>query len=157
MTEESQTPGPKIFVDEDWKSSRVSRARRRATPTSEAPKAAKPEEERALPPPSLSLLANSLYLQASISLGFIPSPLSGKAEVNLAHAKHTIDTLAVLQQKPRGTARPEEDNLRGNVASVAHGLFVGGEGRSLSRGVQSLRRLVRAMPAIGIQPLPHCG
>ena len=111
MTEESQTPGPKIFVDEDWKSQVEAEREAASHPTSEAPKAAQPEEERALPPPSLSLLANSLYLQASISLGFIPNPLSGKAEVNLAHAKHTIDTLAVLQQKTEGNRTPEESEI----------------------------------------------
>ena len=111
MTEESQTPGPKIFVDEDWKSQVEAEREAASHPTSVAPKAAQPAEERALPPPSLALLANSLYLQASISLGFIPSPLSGKAEVNLAHAKHTIDTLAVLQQKTEGNRTPEETEI----------------------------------------------
>ena len=53
-------------------------------------------------------MANSLYLQAAISLGLLPNPFSGKAEANLAQAKHTIDTLEILQQKTNGNRTPEE-------------------------------------------------
>ena len=53
-------------------------------------------------------MANSLYLQATISLGLLPNPLSGKTEVKLSQAKHAIDTLEILQEKTTGNRTAEE-------------------------------------------------
>jgi hypothetical protein len=61
-----------------------------------------------LPPPDLTFLASNLYLQAIVSLGQVPDPVSGKAEVRLDHAKHMIDTLDMLQRKTEGNRTPEE-------------------------------------------------
>ena len=73
-----------------------------------AAEAGSPGRQSPLPPPSLTLLANSLYLQAAISLGLLPNPLSGKTEVNLPQAKHAIDTLEILQEKTTGNRTPQE-------------------------------------------------
>ena len=62
----------------------------------------------ALPPPSLTYLASTLYLQGAIGLGLLPNPVSGKSELQLPHAKHAIDTLQVLQEKTEGNRTPEE-------------------------------------------------
>ncbi len=61
-----------------------------------------------MPPASLTYLASSLYFQASMFLGLMPHPGSGKVEKNLPVAKHSIDMLEVLQQKTEGNRTPEE-------------------------------------------------
>jgi hypothetical protein len=61
-----------------------------------------------LPPPSFSFLVATLGGQASMSLGQLPNPLSGKSEVNLELAKHFIDTLAILEEKTEGNLTPDE-------------------------------------------------
>ena len=108
MAEENANVEKKIIVDEDWKSQvEAEREALRQSPQSSSP-AAEPASEQPLPPPSLSLLANSLYLQAAIALGLLPNPLTGKAQTQLPQAKHTIDMLAILQQKTEGNRTPEE-------------------------------------------------
>jgi hypothetical protein len=107
MTED---PAKKIIVDEDWKS-QVEREREaaRQEPAAEPaqPAGASPDVE--LPPATLTYLASSLYFQASMFLGLMPHPGSGKLEKHLPMAKHSIDMLEVLQQKTEGNRTPEEN------------------------------------------------
>ncbi len=112
MSEEEK----KIIIDEDWKS-RVEAEQEEAARQEEA-KQQKDEKEpvgtgsagpaEPLPPPSLSFLCGSLYLQAMIALGIVQNPVSGKAEVDIELAKHAIDTLAMLQEKTEGNRTDEE-------------------------------------------------
>lgn len=46
--------------------------------------------------------------QALIALGSVPNPLTGKTEVNLSLVQHTIDVLAMLQDKTQGNLTSEE-------------------------------------------------
>lgn len=103
----------KIIVDEDWKA-QVQAEKEAAT---QAPPADQPAAEAAadqpgadepMPPASLSYLIMSLSTQAWFALGQIPDPRTGKAEVHLPYARHTIDTLEVLEQKTQGNRSPEE-------------------------------------------------
>ena len=64
--------------------------------------------DRELPPPDLIFLASTLYLQAMVSLGLLPNPVSNEPKVNLPQAKHAIDTLQVLFDKTAGNRTPEE-------------------------------------------------
>jgi hypothetical protein len=67
-----------------------------------------------LPPPTLSFLVSSLYLQGMIALGMLPNPVTNKAEASFDQARHTIDMLAMLQEKTQGNRTPEEsDELEG--------------------------------------------
>ncbi len=45
------------------------------------------------------------------ALGKISNPLTGKAEVNLAAAKNTVDILMLLREKSRNNLTPEEAKL----------------------------------------------
>jgi hypothetical protein len=105
----TQDPEKKIIVDEDWKS-QVQREREAALKPSgaEPAHAARAAPAAELPPANLTYLASSLALQATMSLGLVPDPVSGKPEKNLPQAKHFIDTLEVLQQKTEGNRTPEE-------------------------------------------------
>ena len=47
----------------------------------------------------LSLLIVSLTTEACMMLGQIPDPRTGKGQVHLPYARHTIDMLEMLEQK----------------------------------------------------------
>ena len=68
-----------------------------------------------LPPPSFPLIIGSFAAQASIALGQVPNPLTGKTEINLDIAKHSIDTLVILQEKTKGNLTPDEATMLENV------------------------------------------
>jgi hypothetical protein len=111
MSDEPEPRERKIIVDEDWKSqveAEKEAARREEQPA--GPCQARPPSDAAGPllPPDLTVLAGSLYLQGMVALGLLPSPGSDKPEVHLDHAKHTVDTLQMLQDKTEGNRTPEE-------------------------------------------------
>jgi hypothetical protein len=64
-----------------------------------------------LPPPSFALIVASFAAQASVALGQVPNPMTGKSEVNLELAKHAIDSLAILEQKTKGNLAPDETGM----------------------------------------------
>jgi hypothetical protein len=64
-----------------------------------------------LPPPSFSFLVATLGGQASMALGQLPNPLSGKSEVDLDLAKHFIDTLTILDEKTKGNLTSDESAI----------------------------------------------
>ncbi|MGA2068878.1 MAG: DUF1844 domain-containing protein [Thermoguttaceae bacterium] len=113
MPDETSQPEKKIIVDEDWKSRveaerQAEAARGQAAKPQEPPGPPQPADETPLPPPTLSYLAGTLYLQGAIALGLLPNPVSGKSEPQLRHAQHIIDTLGVLQEKTEGNRTPAE-------------------------------------------------
>ncbi len=121
MSEEPKGQEKKIIIDEDWKgkvqAEKEAAARKQqsveSAPAESAPAESAPAESPSdaaepLPPPSLTFLASSLYLQGMVSLGLLPGPASDKPQVHLEHAKHTIDTLQMLQEKTEGNRTPDE-------------------------------------------------
>jgi len=91
-------------IDESWKET-----------------AAKEKEEMKnkgefIPPEAdFGFFVTTLALQASISLGAVANPATGKTEANLPQAKFIIDTLAVLRDKTKGNLTKEEEELLENV------------------------------------------
>ena len=66
-----------------------------------------------LPPADFEFLVWSMRMQAESSLG--AAPWGGeKQEVNLPIARHTIDMLAMLQEKTRNNLTVEEQRLLDN-------------------------------------------
>lgn len=55
--------------------------------------------------------------QASLFLGRIPNPQSGKAEVLLEPAKLFIDQLAMIREKTRGNLTTQESEILNSVLS----------------------------------------
>jgi hypothetical protein len=80
-----------------------------AGPAAGAPGAARPN----LPPASFELLVLSLAVQAQMELGLGP-PAEGQVP-DLDIARHTIDLLAILQQKTKGNLTLEEQRLLENT------------------------------------------
>lgn len=64
-----------------------------------------------LPEVTFTAFIVSLNSSALFHLGEIADPMSGKKEIDLSLAKHTIDTLKLLQEKTRGNLSPEEKGL----------------------------------------------
>lgn len=114
MTEQPQESSEKkIFIDEDWKS-KVEAEREQAAHPSEAEPAAEKvaePEDAPLPPPTLTLLATTLGMQAMGALGVMPDPATGKVQARLNQARHIIDMLQMLQDKTAGNRTAEETQV----------------------------------------------
>ena len=100
----------KIIVDEDWKSQvhaeKEVLAQKREHQVERAEMRSSPDRE--LPPPDLTFIATTMYMQTLVALGLIPNPVGGQATVQIQQAKHAIDALDVLQQKTEGNRTPDE-------------------------------------------------
>jgi hypothetical protein len=64
-----------------------------------------------LPPASFASLVQMLGLYALEALGAVPAPDGGAAAPDPALARHSIDLLAVLEEKTRGNLTPEESRM----------------------------------------------
>jgi hypothetical protein len=75
----------------------------------------KTEESRGfLPPVEFSTIVLPLYIQASIKLGLIESPQTGKTEEDLDFAKRLIDVLDLLNDRTKGNLEKDEEVLLGS-------------------------------------------
>jgi hypothetical protein len=111
MAEEAKNPEKKLVIDEDWKSQvQAEKEAARHAAEAETPAGSRPSKGRRgpLPPPDLTFLVSNLYLQGAMALGLLPNPVSGKADVQLDQAKHSIDLLAMLQEKTANNRTPQE-------------------------------------------------
>ena len=77
-----------------------------------------------LPPPSFAFLILSLRGQAEMQLGLLCFDEEDKSEPDLALARHTIDMMAMLQQKTRGNLELEEQRLLENSLTELRFRFV---------------------------------
>lgn len=65
----------------------------------------------ALPRIDFSSFVLSLYSSGLVQLGTVEDPSTGKKTKNLEMAKHTIDMIAMLQEKTSGNLTRDEENL----------------------------------------------
>jgi len=77
----------------------------------EAGAAAPHQDCYALPEPHFTTFVLSLASSALVHLGETPDPDSGQYTPNLPLAKHTIDTLAMLEKKTAGNLAAEETRV----------------------------------------------
>ncbi len=85
-----------------------------------------PQQDEAqfpLPPASFTFLILSLRAQAEMQLGLMAYG-EEKPEPNLPIARHTIDTMAVLQEKTKGNLTMEEQRLLENSITELRFRFV---------------------------------
>jgi len=64
-----------------------------------------------LPPVDFHTFILSLGSSALLHLGELEHPDAGEARQDLSMAKHTIDILAMLEEKTKGNLSPAEDKL----------------------------------------------
>ena len=67
--------------------------------------------ESTLPKIDFSSFILSLYSSGLVQLGKVEEPTTGKKAVNLELAQHTIDMIAMLEEKTAGNLNDEEANL----------------------------------------------
>jgi hypothetical protein len=67
-----------------------------------------------LPPASFEVLVISLKTQAEMQLGLLQFDENERAEPDLRLARHTIDMLAMIQEKTRGNLGMDEQRLIDN-------------------------------------------
>ncbi|MGD9039807.1 MAG: DUF1844 domain-containing protein [Desulfobacteraceae bacterium] len=76
----------------------------------------KEEAERGpLPEVNFNSLIFSLSSSVLLHLGEIADPLSGEKKIDIALAKHTIDTIAMLKQKTQGNLTEEEEKFLDSI------------------------------------------
>ena len=135
---DSENEDPKIIVDTDWKD-QVEKEREQANEPEKEPdfvpkEHTKPEtsEPAAVdtsdtpPPPeaSFEVLVTMLFTQAMATLGQIPNPSTGEAEVNKPFAKHYIDTLELLDEKTKGNLTDEESKILSEALHALRMMYV---------------------------------
>ncbi len=81
-----------------------------------------------IPPASFSFLVESLLMQTQIQLGLFrlgePEDGEEEQEPNIPLARHSIDLLAMLQEKTRNNLSPEEARLLENGLTELRFRFV---------------------------------
>ncbi len=76
--------------------------------------------------PKVDFITFVLSLSSSVlmHLGEVPEPDSGQKKVNLDMARHTIDVLAMLEEKTRGNLTAQEEQLLKDVLFEVRMKFV---------------------------------
>lgn len=78
-----------------------------------------------LPKIDFSSFILSLYSSGLVQLGTVEDPSTGKKTKNLELAKHTIDMIAMLQEKTSGNLSGDEENLLKALLSELRMAYVG--------------------------------
>lgn len=91
-------------VDEDWKQN-----------VEQEKQEGQPQNSFVPPEADFKFFITTLTLQASIALGHMANPSTGKTEKDPVQAKFLIDTLAMLQEKTKGNLIKEEADLLENL------------------------------------------
>ncbi len=81
------------------------------------------------PEPDFKFFITTLTLQASIALGHMANPSTGKSEADPIQAKFLIDTLGMLQEKTKGNLNQEETELLENLLYELRVAYLAREGR----------------------------
>jgi len=115
-------PKEKKIIDEDWKSQveaerETAKQQPKEAPTDEPSTGAgdAQSEQVAWPQPSLPLLVTTLATQAMAAMGLMAHPAGAESSVDLAQAKHFVDTIGMLAEKTRGNCTPEETGMFDNL------------------------------------------
>ncbi len=91
-------------------------------------KADKGRESSPLPEVNFSTLIMSLSSSALFHLGEIPDPQTGQKTKDLPVAKHTIDTIGMLQEKTKGNLNDEEQKFLDSMLADLRLRFVKASG-----------------------------
>ncbi|KIX15890.1 DUF1844 domain-containing protein [Dethiosulfatarculus sandiegensis] len=90
----------------------------------DAEKASQKMGDSVFPPVDFSSFVLSLSHAAMMHLGQIPDPQTGETQTNVGFARHTIDTIAMLQEKTKGNLESDEKQLLDNILTELRLAFV---------------------------------
>lgn len=96
--------GPKIHIDDDWKSEAAREKEQLAETVEQQP-------DRAPPKADFIGLLNLLAMQAMVGMGGFAGPGGQEIPPNLELAKHHIDLIDVLDRKTQSNLDPEEKRI----------------------------------------------
>ena len=109
---ENEKEKPKIEVDDDWKAeAQAEKEKLDEQAKQQQEDEAAQDQARELPPATFATLVSSLATQVMLALGGMQDPKTKRRIVDLALAKHHIDTLAMLEEKAKGNLTDEEAKL----------------------------------------------
>ncbi len=111
---ENEKEEPKIIVDDNWKAEAQAEKEKldeRAKKQEQQDRGAQDQAARELPPATFGTLVSSLAAQTMLAMGGMQDPKTKRRIVDLALAKHHIDTLAMLEEKAKGHMTDEEAKL----------------------------------------------
>ena len=77
-----------------------------------------------IPPATFEFLAESLRIQAEVQLGLMRFGAEDQPPADLDLARHTIDLMAMLQEKTRGNLSLDEQRLLENSLTLLRFRFV---------------------------------
>ena len=124
----SDSDGPKLQIDSDWKAQAQAEKERLAKEEAErSEKAGAPGasgERGELPPADFRALMGVLASQAIMGLGAYTDPQSGGVVIDLQGARFAIDLLDVLKQKTEGNRTDEETTEIEQLLSELRARFV---------------------------------
>ncbi len=83
---------------------------------------------KVMPKIDFSSFILSLYSSGLVQLGKVEDPSTGKKVVNLDLAQHSIDMIAMLQEKTTGNLTEDEDNLMKALLSELRMVYVEAKG-----------------------------
>ena len=81
-----------------------------------------------MPPATFEFLVHTLFTQALMALGRIPNPITKQSHVNMATARHFVDTLAMLEQKTAGNLSTDEARMLEEVQHQLRMMVLTGPG-----------------------------
>lgn len=145
---ENQDDGSRLHIDDDWKQraqaekerlaagqgqgrAAASRSKRDVGPDDAGETGSRPaaaadadEDDQELPPATFETLVQTLATQAMLFMSTQRDPRSGRPIQNLGLAKHSIDLLAVLEERTRGNLTEAEQQLIDNALYRTRMAFV---------------------------------
>ena len=92
------------------------------------------ESDFPIPPPTFEFLVFSLKMQAEMRLGLLSLPGQEAEAPDLRAARHTIDLLAMIQQKTKGNLEIEEQRLIENSLTELRFRFVQASDKAAESG-----------------------
>lgn len=88
----------------------------------------KPDRPQVMPKIDFSSFILSLYSSGLVQLGAVEDPSTGKKTINLAMAQHSIDMIAMIEEKTRGNLTRDEENLLKTLLAEIRLAFVEAKG-----------------------------
>jgi len=79
------------------------------------------------PPATFEFLVHTMFTQALMALGRIPNPITKQSHVNMATARHFVDTLGMLETKTAGNLTTDEARMLEEIQHQLRMMIITGD------------------------------